>query len=218
MTPSRTHEEISLHRRFVPARGPSRFLLGVIAAMGAIVLLGIFVAPGRVWPNVLVAAIYFIGLSLAGLLFLAIHYVTKAGWSVSVKRVAEAVASTLPAAAGLILLMLCGMGVLYEWTHEAAVAADPLLEGKSAWLNTPFFIGRAFVFLAVWMVFGRALLRSSRRQDETGGLASNRTCTALSACFLVAFAITFSLASFDWLMSLQPIWYSTIFAVYNIAG
>jgi hypothetical protein len=218
MTTSRVHAHAPLDRRFVPAQRWSRLLRGTLVATGAIVLLGIFVAPDRVWPSVLVSTMYFVGLSLAGMLFLAFHYVTTAGWSVSIKRVAEAMASTLPAAAGLVGFMLCGMGVLYEWTHSEIVAGDPILMGKSGWLNAPFFIGRAGIVLAVWLLFYWALIRSSRRQDATGGLAINHKCTALSAGFLVAFAITFSVASFDWLMSLQPHWYSTIFAVYNFAG
>ena len=175
-------------------------------------------APGRTWPSVLLAATYFIGLSLAGLLFLAFHYLTTAGWSVCLKRVAEAVASTLPVGAVLILFSLVGIGVLYEWSHADVLAAHPLLQDKSGWLNVPFFIGRAVFYLAVWLLFCRAMIRTSRRQDDTGGLAANRKSTALSAGFLVAFLVTFSLASFDWLMSLQPEWFSTIFAVYNFAG
>jgi len=215
---SRVQGEASLRARFVPDGVRLRVLTGVVIASVAVVLLGIAVAPGRTWPSVLLAATYFIGLSLAGLLFLAFHYLTTAGWSVCLKRVAEAVASTLPVGAVLILFSLVGIGVLYEWSHADVVAAHPLLQDKSGWLNVPFFIGRAVFYLAVWLLFCRAMIRTSRRQDDTGGLAANRKSTALSAGFLVAFLVTFSLASFDWLMSLQPEWFSTIFAVYNFAG
>jgi hypothetical protein len=132
--------------------------------------------------------------------------------------VAEGLVSTLPLGAVLVLLTLFGSGTLYEWTHAEAVAASPLLQGKSGWLDLPFFVGRAVIYLAVWLLFSRAFLRTSRRQDVTGGLAANRRSMVLSATFMPAFIITFSLASFDWLMSLQPEWYSTIFAVYNFAG
>jgi hypothetical protein len=110
------------------------------------------------------------------------------------------------------------MGVLYEWTRPEVVASHALLQGKTGWLNAPFFIARTVVYLGVWLVFSRALIRTSRRQDATGGLAANRRSTALSAGFIAAFAVTFSLATFDWLMSLEPEWYSTIFAGYNFAG
>ena len=97
-----------------------------------VVLLGIVVAPERTWPNVLIAAMYFIGLGLAGMLFLAFLYLTSAGWSICFKRVAEAIASTLPVGAVLMLFSLGGIGVLYEWSHAAAMAHDPLLAAKSA--------------------------------------------------------------------------------------
>jgi len=191
---------------------------GVLIATLAIVLLGIVVAPERTWPNVLLAATYFVGLGLAGMLFLAFHYLTTAGWSVCLKRIAEALASTLPIAAVLILFSLGGIGVLYEWSHAEVVAHDPILQGKAGWLNAPFFIGRTVLYLAVWLFFYRAMIRISRKQDATGGLQPNRKSTVLSAAFMAAFIVTFSLASFDWLMSLQPHWFSTIFAAYNFAG
>jgi len=214
---SRTELSYPLTRRFEAGR--SRVLLpAVLIPALAIVLLGIVVAPERTWPNVLLAATYVVGLGLAGMLFLSFHYLTTAGWSVCVKRVAEAMASTLPLAAVLILFCFGGIGVLYEWSHADVVAADPLLQQKAGWFSVPFFIGRGVFYLAVWLLFYRALTRTSRRQDTTGGLAANRRSTVLSACFMAAFIVTFSLASFDWLMSLQPHWFSTIFAVYNFAG
>ena len=211
-------EERVLSRQFTAGQGWSRFLQGTAAVAGVFVLLGVFFAPDRTWPNVLVAAMYLIGLSLAGMLFLTFHYLVTAGWSVCLKRVAEALASTLPIAALLVLLTLVGTNVLYEWAHADAVAGNPLLQEKSGWLNVPFFVARTVLYLAVWSVFCWAMLRVSRRQDRTGGLTPNRRSTALSAGFLAVFALTFSLASFDWLMSLQPEWYSTIFAAYNFAG
>ncbi|MCP3998381.1 MAG: hypothetical protein GY722_25450, partial [bacterium] len=98
------------------------------------------------------------------------------------------------------------------------VAADPLLQAKTAWLNVPFFVARSVVYLAVWLLFYRAMVRTSRRQDETGGLKAYRKSAALSAGFMAAFAVTFTLSTFDWLMSLQPHWFSTMYAVYNFSG
>jgi hypothetical protein len=207
-----------LIRTFVPERPWSMLLTGTMAGSGAVVLLGILFAPERTWPNILIAAMYIVGLSLAAMIFLAFHYLTTAGWSVCIKRVVEAVASTLPASAGAVVLTLGGMGFLYEWTHPEVVAASAVLQGKSVWLNTSFFSIRAAIILTVWLVFCFGMLRISRRQDESGGLAPNRKSTALSAGFIAAFAVTFSVATFDWLMSIQPEWFSTIFAIYNFTG
>jgi len=182
----------------------------------AVVLMGLVMAPERTWPNILLAAVYVIGVALAAMMFLAFHYVASAGWSTALKRVSESVASTLPLGAVLTLLTLTGVGVLYEWSHADVVAADPLLQGKSGWLNVSFFVVRAVFYLAVWLLFLRAMLRASRKPSD--GALANRRSTVLSACFIVVFMITFSLATFDWLMSLQPHWFSTMFAVYNFTG
>ena len=208
----------SVSRRLDTERGRFGWVAILSIASLAVVLLGIVVAPERTWPNVLISAMYFIGLGLAGLVFLAFLYLTSAGWSVCFKRVAEGIASTLPVGAVLVLFSLGGIGVLYEWSHAGVVAADPLLQGKAVWLNVPFFVGRSVVYLGVWLLFYRAMVRTSRRQDETGGLHAYRKSTALSAGFMAAFAVTFSLSTFDWLMSLQPLWFSTMYAVYNFSG
>jgi len=218
MMSSRTEVGHSLTRRLGSSRTGFGFLSAVSVLGLAIALLGIAVAPERTWPNILLASVYFVGLGLAGLLFLAFHYLTSAGWSVCLKRLAESIASTLPVGAILILFSFGGIGVLYEWSHAEVVAADPILQGKAGWLNAPFFIGRGILYLAVWLLFYRLMTRTSRRQDVTGGLAANRTSTVLSAAFMASFIVTFSLATFDWLMSLQPHWFSTIFAAYNFAG
>ena len=93
-----------------------------------------------------------------------------------------------------------------------------MLKAKSAWLNEPFFLVRMIFFLALWSLFSVLLRRASLAQDGEPGLAQHRRMVRLSAVFLVLFAITFSLASFDWLMSLQPRWTSTMFAIYMFAG
>lgn len=208
MTPT-PHRANSAGFSFLPA-------LAVIAI--SVVLMGIVLAPERGWSNLLLVSVYVIGLALAGMMFLAFHYITGAGWSVVLKRIAESLAGTLPLGAALILLSLAGIGVLYEWSHADVVAADPLLQAKSGWLNVSFFVARTVAYLVIWLLFLRGMLRISRRQDATGGLAGTRRNIALSACFIVAFIVTFSLATFDWLMSLQPHWFSTMFAVYNFAG
>jgi hypothetical protein len=184
----------------------------------SIILMGLVLAPERTWPNVLLAAIYIVGTALAAMLFLAFNYVASARWNTVLKRVAESLASTLPLGAALVLLSLAGIGVLYEWSHADVVAADPLLQAKAGWLNVSFFVMRAVFYLAVWLLFLRLMLRASRSQDSAGGLAAHRRSTVISACFIVASIVTFSLAIFDWLMSLQPHWFSTMFAVYNFVG
>ncbi|MEO8168581.1 MAG: hypothetical protein ABI623_10050, partial [bacterium] len=92
------------------------------------------------------------------------------------------------------------------------------IEDQAGWLNVPFFIVRAIAYLAIWMVFAFAMVKASRRQDLNGDLRYTLRNRKLSAAFLIVFGLTFTLASMDWIMSLEPRWYSTIFGFYNISG
>ncbi|NUN50334.1 MAG: hypothetical protein HUU15_16095 [Candidatus Brocadiae bacterium] len=175
-------------------------------------------ATDRAWPNLLLAAYYLLGLGLAGGIFLATQYITQAGWSVAVRRVAEAMTALLPLAALGMIFIALGAHRVYEWSHTDVVAADPLLQKKSAWLNSGFFLARTVVYVVIWTLLIRALVASSRRQDADGQIRWTLKNVRLSAFFLVVFAVTFTAASFDWIMSLDPHWFSTVFAVYHFAG
>ena len=194
-------------------------ILRVVAILGGVIfILGLFFAPERIWPNVLLANYYLLGLGLAGVFFIAIQYVSNAGWAAAIRRVPESMTSVLPVAAVLMLLMIFGIHTLYHWSHESVVAQDHLLQAKSGWLNTPFFIVRIVVYFGLWILFTLFMVRFSRKQDENGDLSYTKKNVRLSAIFLVVFPVTFSLACFDWIMSLEPHWFSTIFAVYNFSG
>ncbi|MDT8325192.1 MAG: hypothetical protein RRA94_13860 [Bacteroidota bacterium] len=193
--------------------------LGLLVLAGLVVVVaGLFLAPGRIWPAVLLANYYIVTLALSGTLFVALMYVSRAGWSTVFRRIPEAMSSVLPAGFGLMLLTVFGIGVLYEWSHAAVVAADPLLQAKSAYLNIPFFIIRMLVYFAIWIGFSVLIRRNSLLQDSTGDDRLTTRNMRLSAGFLVLFALSFWLASTDWIMSIEAHWYSTIFAIYNLSG
>jgi hypothetical protein len=199
-------------------RGNWGFL--ALAAAGAVALL---VAgrmdPVRAWANLLVHGYYLVALALGCLVLLAIFYLAEAGWFVAFRRVPEAMAAQLPLLSLLLLLVLFGRDYLYHWTDAAAVAADPLLQTKAPYLNEGSFILRMGVFLVLWSLFAVAVRRVSQGNGtHADGLAKRRRLKLLSAVFIPLYAVTFSLASFDWLMSLEPHWFSTIFAVYQFAG
>ncbi|MCP5115549.1 MAG: hypothetical protein GY953_32380, partial [bacterium] len=194
-------------------------LLKWMALAGAVTLVaGSLLAPERTWANLLLASFYLLGLGLAGVVFVALQYVTGAEWSVAFRRVPEAMAGTLPYAAGIFLLVLMVSPWLYPWFHGLHGEPDPSMWFKELWLSPVFFIVRALVYLAVWLGFAHAIVRTSRRQDDDGKPGHTVRNIRLSAGFLVAFALTFWLATFDWIMSLEPHWYSTVFAVYHFAG
>jgi hypothetical protein len=198
---------------FRPSEGFIRlmrvFAAAGVAAFGA----GLLVAPQRIWPDLLMASYLLAGLGLAGIFFVALQYASGAGWSVSFRRVPEAMSAVLPYAALGLAIVFIFRPSLYPWLGDSAHGAF-----KHAWLNLPFFLARAALYLLVWIVFAFAIVRVSRRQDRDGDVAHTIKNVRLSVIFLVVFAITFWLASYDWIMSLEPDWYSTIFGVYNFAG
>ncbi len=203
------------HFDVVLPRDVSR-MLKVFVALGALTLAaGIFLAPERVWPNFLLVNYYLLGVGLAGLVFVALLYVTTGAWGVALRRVPEAMTAAIPLAAlGLGILFLARPS-LYSWTQPSP---EPVPAFRHFWLSQPFFTLRAGLYLLLWIFFARRMVRDSRRQDEDGDLAHTRHNLRRSALFLVIFGVTFWLASYDWIMSLEPSWSSTIFGIYNFAG
>lgn len=203
---------------FTIGRNSIRSLLAVIAAGVVVVLAGVVVAPERTWPNVLLSAYYLLGLGLAGTLFIAFLYITNAGWGAAIKRVPEAISANVYSGGLLMLVILLGIHYLYEWSHVEVVASDPILQAKSGWLNVPFFSIRTVGYLALWSGCTWMIVRTSRRQDETGASGLTVLNRRYSAIFLVTFGLTFWIASMDWIMSIEPHWYSTIFGIYHFSG
>lgn len=195
--------------------------LAVLALVGVFIFfVGLLIAPARAWANYLLAVYYLLGISLAGVLFLALLYVTNAGWAAALKRIPEAFASMFPIVALLMLGVFVGIPQLYEWSHTDAFMHDAILQKKTAWLNVPWFVVRTVVYLGIWFFFARLIVGRKTEVGNNDGIALRafkRKKTA-SAIFLVVFALSFTLASMDWIMSLEPDWYSTIFGIYNFAG
>jgi hypothetical protein len=181
---------------------------------------GLYFDPLRTLAHVLIASYIWLALALAGAVFLALHYVTKAGWSVAIKRVPESMAATLPYAALTFLVVLILVHApLYGWAGHTTAEGEPALTpGKVFWLSPLFFLLRAAFLLTIWVVLSRRLITLSHRQDQDGDARLNLAGLRAGAQFLVVFALTFSLASFDWFMSLEPHWASTIYGVYGFGG
>jgi len=191
-----------------------KLLLGFAAGGGAAVALGLFLSPRSALASILTAGYWLLCLGLFGIFFVAVQYASGASWAVAFRRVPEAMTSALPIGAAMAAVAFVFGSALYPWVHEH----EHLVGFKKLWLNFPFFLVRAAVFLALWWFFAKLIVNGSRRQDTSRDPAITSGVTRLSVGFLVVFAITFSLASFDWIMSLEPHWYSTIFAIYNFAG
>jgi len=204
--------------RFAPS-GALLNWLGVLSAASAVcVVAGLVVAPARIWPGILLVSLYLVGMGLAGIFFVALQYAAGATWSVAFRRVPESLASVLPVGAlGLAAVFLLHPAV-YPWWSGLPGEAEGAQAFKAIWLSPVFFLARAAVYLIAWMLFAAAIVRNSRRQDADGNAAHTLRNVRLSVAFFPVFAVTVCLASFDWIMSLEPKWYSTIFGVYNFAG
>lgn len=166
----------------------------------------------------LVAYLFVLTTALGALFFVLVQHVCRAGWSVGVRRVAENLTMTLPLLA--ILFVPIGLCVhdLYHWAHPEAVAGDAILRHKAVYLNPVFFYARAAFYLLAWSSIAWWFHRRSCAQDESGDLRISRQLRSLSAPALIVFALTITLAAFDWVMSLEPHWYSTIYGVYLFSG
>ncbi|MGE0863699.1 MAG: hypothetical protein AB7P34_07325 [Vicinamibacterales bacterium] len=165
------------------------------------------------WSAYLIGAFFALGLGVFGALWLSILYLTGATWSVTMRRIPEAMTAWL--LPGGVLAMGVGLGAhsLYEWSHVDVVAADELLTHKAPFLNMQMFTVLIGVSLLLWVAFSALFVRNSRRQDRDGGTAATNASRTVSAVFLVVFAITISIVSFYFLLSLDAHWFSTMFAV-----
>lgn len=155
-------------------------------------------------------------LALGSLIFVLIQHVTRAGWSAAIRRLPETVSALLP----LFILFFIPIALfghdLFPWMHESHI--DDILRKKVGYLNERFFLMRSFGYLLVWAVMGVWFYRVSINQDDSKNKELTKTMQAVSAPAIIVFGLSVTFASFDWLMSLQPHWYSTMFGVYFFAG
>jgi Ni/Fe-hydrogenase subunit HybB-like protein len=186
---------------------------GLIAFVVALVR-----TPERAWASLLIGNYFFVSLALFGAVFVALSYVFSSGWAVVFRRVPEAMTAYLPIGAALMLALYFGRSELYLWARPEAVAGNAHLQHKAVYLNVPFFFARMVVAFAVWLFLVHLLRRHSRQQDLDGAPAHTRQNQVYAAVFMGLFAVTFIFSVFDWVMSLEPEWYSTMFPLYNFAG
>jgi hypothetical protein len=196
------------------ARGPV-----ALAAIGAAVFVaGLFLSPAGVWPAYLLAVVLLTGAGLSGGLFAALHHLSGGRWAGPVLGVAEGMLRALPVAGVAATLLAFGAPTLYPWADPAAVAHDEVLAQRASWMTVPFVLARTVACFALWIAVGRVLARRSRRARERGDPASRAAAARAGAGFLVVLAPTFSVFCFDWVLSLERHFASTMFAVYHVAG
>ena len=177
----------------------------------------------RLLTNGLIDTFFFFAMGLGALFFLALAYATETGWYASVKRIIEAVAGYLPYGMGLMGLVLLIITLMdgahvYQWMDPEVVAHDDIIQGKTAYLNPVFFWIRTLIYFAVYFIFLRGFKKRSLEEDKIGGTELHFMNYKKGALFLVFFAVFSSTSSWDWLMSIDVHWFSTLFGWYTFAG
>ncbi len=196
--------------------GKISLTIGIVGL--ALSLLGYFMDSKQFFHSYLTAFMFWTSIGLGGLFFVMIHHLTSATWSIVLRRLFENIMCALPVMAVLALPIIAGIGDLYHWSHHDAVASDHLLQDKAPYLNTTFFIIRMVGYFLIWFVLARLLYKTSLEQDTGSNKAHIAKMRKISAPGIILFAFTLTFASFDWLMSLDAHWYSTIFGAYVFAG
>lgn len=172
----------------------------------------------RAWASILTSHFFFMSIALGGLFIAAIQWLTGAMWSAPIRRFSESFTAYLPVVFLGFIAICVGIPHIFEWSHPEVVKGDMMLEHKQGYLNVTFFIIRNLVAIALWVFFAKKMIGNSIAQDKDGDIAHTNRNKVLTPIFLIVFAITFTMASFDLLMSLDPHWFSTMFGVYCFAG
>lgn len=223
---AKPHAELRDLYHFGEERQRAVRLLGAIGVVGLLlgVIFSLFDAEGlrRFAFTYLVSYTYFLSLGLGALCLVLVSHLTRAGWNVVWRRLAEIMGATLPCW-GLMFLpilgfLLFGGGMLFHWNDPEVVRNDPLIQEKVPYLNAGFFTVRAAIYLTVWAWLGSYYYRNSRLQDRSGEKELTLRMQKWSGPALILFGFTVTFASFDWMMSLDAHWFSTIFGVYFFGG
>jgi hypothetical protein len=192
---------------------------GIVGIAGIVLsIVGALGNPEQFYRSYLVAFMFVLGPALGSLGLMMVHFMSGGAWGIGVRRLFEAASRTLPLLALLFIPIAIGMPHLYEWTHLDIVAKDPILQHKAPYLNTTFFLIRAVFYFAVWSGLALVLTGWSKAQDAKPTTEADGKFQTVSAPGILLYAFTITFASFDWVMSLDPHWYSTVFGLLVMVG
>ena len=203
----------------IPALAGLQRTLLFAGGVGAVLsLIGAIIEPTQFFQSYLMAYMLCLGVTLGCLALGMVHQLTGGAWGVLIRRPIGAATRVLPVMTVLFVPILLGMSRLYPWTHADLVARDEALQHKHLYLNTPFFLVRAALYFGVWNALTYLLNAWSLEQDRNLDPRLARRMQKLSAIGLLGYGLTITFASFDWLMSLEPHWFSTIYGVLIMGG
>jgi len=191
----------------------------IVGVLGAVLCAaGFFHSPTQFYRSYLWSYLFVAGLSVGSLTWLMLQYLTGGAWGVVVRRPCEAAARTLPLVALMFAPILIGIPNLYQWSHAKIVAADELLQHKHVYLNTPFFLGRAALYLAGWLFLAWFFNRWSAAEDIDSRGPAHRKMAAMAGPGLIFWAFSVSFMAIDWVLSIDPHWFSTMFGLLFMVG
>lgn len=187
----------------------------MVGGAGALLLIaGLFVNAEQFFRSYLWAYTFCVGIASGSLAWLMLQYLTGGAWGVVIRRPAEAAARTLPLLAVMFIPVVLGIPKLYEWSHPGV----HLHPHKAQWLNVPFFVGRTVVYFGGWILLSLLLNKWSAREDRDGNAVAHGKMATISAPGLIFWAFTITFMAIDWLLSINPHWFSTIFGLLVLAG
>ena len=193
----------------------SMLFVAIVGWIGA--LFGFASEPESFFSSYLVAFLFCISIAVGATFFVMVQHLTGSAWSVTVRRLMEALMRTMPLFLLLFVPLIFGLHYLYAWSHADA-AQDPLLRLKLGYLNEQWFTIRGFLVIGLFSLWALVLYNKSRRQDDSGALRLTFSAERWSAPGLLLLFIGGSVGAFDWIMSLDARWYSTMFGVIFLAG
>ncbi len=178
----------------------------------------------RLYANLWINNLYFTGIAIIGVFFVAVNYVARAGWSAAFSRVPMSFGAWLPFAGVLMLVVfLIGGHDIFHWTHdylydEADPRYDAIIAGKRGYLNYPFYLIRMVLYFGLWYWMFRLIRNESVAEDLDGGTVHYHKIVRYSTIFVVIFAVTSSTSAWDWVLSIDTHWFSTMFGWYVFAS
>jgi hypothetical protein len=191
----------------------------IIGAVGILVsFLGAAIATDQFFRSWLLSYLFWFAIALGALPLVMLHHLVGGKWGFVTRRILESLTRTLPLMAVLFVPVVLGIHSLYEWSHEDVVAQDIVLQHKSPYLNSTFFVIRAAVYFTLWLLLGWLLNRWSAEQDATRDVSIVKRFQRLSGPGLIIYALTITFAATDWVMSLEPHWFSTIYGMMFMVG
>nr|WP_319400301.1 hypothetical protein [uncultured Carboxylicivirga sp.] len=204
-----------MYKSFEFTRKLKTFLIALMVVGAVLSAVGIVLNldhTHRIWANVLLNGFYFTAIAMSAAFFVVVHILGESGWHTAIQRIPEAISQYVPFGGVIMLLVLIGMHDIYHWSHTEHL--DEVLEGKSGFLNPVFFSIRTVVYIIVWTFLVRKIRKLSLASDDSSDLKIFTRTRNWAGIFIVLFAITSSTSAWDWIMSVDAHWYSTLFGWY----